>query len=543
MAVVYLAEDTMLERRVAVKALTEQYADDNNFRERFRREGRILARAQHESIVPIFDSGEANNIPYLVMKLMPGGTLADRIAHSPLPADRALGVLTRIASALDAAHAAGVIHRDLKPANVLFDERDQAYVADFGVGRLDGTASGVTQPGTVIGTAQYMSPEQVQGGQPSNASDIYSFGALAYETLVGSPPFSGTDVWAVMRQHLEAPVPRPSVGRPWLAFADGAIMAALAKRPEDRPRSDTAIVEALRRAAQPVAASTAPPPTRVATMPAATPPPVVRQPARASRGSSWRAPILIAAVGGAIAAALVSVILASILNDDDEKQGGGDDTRTATATRTPDDEDTPTPTEEGSSTPEPTPTNTPRTQVPGIVFLRESFDSAARSSVAEFSDQFGVGIIADGQLQMVDTADDGRLVWYRWNTGRQDVSVQVKAFAAEGLFTMACRDDDQYQVRVSVETRTQLFKTSIYNEANEAFSTYIDWTGSDLISLTEKSTLELVCRANSMEFAINGVTVASHTIEGTSGTYVWIAADGGVDSNVFIDDIVITLLQ
>jgi hypothetical protein len=434
-----------------------------------------------------------------------------------------------------------VIHRDLKPANVLFDERDQAYVADFGVGRMDGTASGVTQPGTVIGTAQYMSPEQVQGGQPSTASDIYSFGALAFETLVGRPPYTGRDVWTVMRQHLEAPVPRPSASHPWLAFADGPIMAALAKRPQERPATATAIVDALRRASMPAAAPAAPPPTRVATLPAATPPPVVKAPAAGRGGASWRGPVLLAVAGGAIAAGVVSVLLALVLGGDDSPTPPIDDdeTATVTATRTP---RSGLRTASPEASPTPTSTSTPRPPTDGIVFLRESFDSPQQSLVAGFSDEFGTGVVANGEYQVTDTADDGRLVWVRWNVGRQDVSIRLRAFADVGLLTLACRDGDQYQVRVSIETRTQLFKTSIYDEVNQKFSTYIDWTASDLISLDEKSTFELICSDDTMEFVINGVTVTSHTIAGASGTYVWFAADGGIGSNVFVDDLVITLL-
>jgi serine/threonine protein kinase len=543
MAVVYLAEDTQLERRVALKVLTEQYANNEGFRERFRREGRILARAQHDCIVPIFDSGEHQGTPYLVMKLMPGGTLADRVAAGPVDPQRAMPILSRIATALDAAHASGVIHRDLKPANVLFDERDLSYVGDFGVGRLDGAASGVTQPGTVIGTAQYMSPEQIQGGAANRLSDIYSFAALAFETLTGAPPYPGTDVWSVMRAHLEAPVPRPSATRPWLGFADGPLMMGLAKRPEQRPQTASALVEMLlqaysARAAQPVAA---PPPQgqRHSTLPAATPPPVVKAPARRKNGG-WQGPVILAAVGAAIAALVVSVVISQLSGGGDNPPVDDDD-QTATATRIPEDEATPTPTGPG---PSPTPTSTPRPETGGTVFIGEDFSNAAQSRVASLTDSAGIVVVANGELQMIDTADDGFLVSRQWDTGKADVSLRMRLFANEGYVTLACRDDGaSYEVRASVSSRDGQFKTWIYYYSTGTFSTYIDWTESDLIKRDAKVTVELLCVGNLMEFVIEGVTVASHTIEGTTGTGVWFGADGGLGANVFIDDLRIATLN
>jgi hypothetical protein len=178
-----------------------------------------------------------------------------------------------------------------------------------------------------------------------------------------------------------------------------------------------------------------------------------------------------------------------------------------------------------------------------VVFLRESFDSASQSSVPEFANQYGRGIIANGEFQLVDTSDDGILAWYSWRPGATNVSVSLRAFAADKQITIACRDDDRYTVRASVNTSLQQFKTSIYDKTTSTFSTYSDWTHSDAISTTEKSTLEMICRSDLLEFVINGRLVASHTIAGTAGAEVWIGADGGMGSNVFIDDIVIKILN
>jgi hypothetical protein len=226
------------------------------------------------------------------------------------------------------------------------------------------------------------------------------------------------------------------------------------------------------------------------------------------------------------------VILAGVLGGDDDDPPA-DPTGTATESES----------EEPSVPPnDDTPTPTP-TQPAGTLFLNETFDSALSSRLPEFNTTAGRAIIADGQLQIIDNAEDGRLVWQRLDTGSQDVSVEVRAFSDIGQIVMACRDGGNYQVRVVVESREGRFRTTIFNIPAEEFSTYTDWTTTDLISKTEKSRIELVCRGDQMYLLINGEIVTSHTIAGATGTFVWIAADGDVvGANSYFDDLTIRTL-
>src|SRR5436190_17316388 len=178
MADIYAAEDTELGRRVAVKVLSERFAEDPDIRERFKREALAAARLSgHPSIATIFDVGETEGRPFLVMELVDGGSLADRIEAGPIPAEQALAWLGQAASALDAAHAAGIVHRDVKPSNLLLDPQEDLKITDFGIALVvDEAATRATVTGTVLGTAGYLSPEQAAGQRATAESDIYALG-------------------------------------------------------------------------------------------------------------------------------------------------------------------------------------------------------------------------------------------------------------------------------------------------------------------------------------------------------------------------------
>jgi serine/threonine-protein kinase len=184
MAVVFLAHDPDLKRYVAIKLLPRQVVFSGEMRVRFIHVARIVAALRHQAIVPIYDFGEFDEQPYLIMPYMPGGSLATRLP-GPQPAAVVAPIVERLAPALDKAHAQGIIHRDLKPDNVLFDEDGFPYLADFGIARL----AEATQSMTVIGTPAYMSPEQVSGDrQLDGRSDIYALGVIVFEMLTGRPP-------------------------------------------------------------------------------------------------------------------------------------------------------------------------------------------------------------------------------------------------------------------------------------------------------------------------------------------------------------------
>jgi serine/threonine-protein kinase len=210
MATVYEAYDPRFKRDVAIKMLPQEMSHDQQFRARFEREAQTVAMLEHPAIVPVYDYGEENGRLYLVMRLMSGGSLADRLNRGPLSAEEANEIVARIASALDAAHARGIIHRDLKPANILFDRWNKPYLSDFGIVKLaTETNTALTAAGGIIGTPAYMSPEQIQGEQNLDGrSDIYALGIILFETLTGQTPISAPTPMGIVYKQVNDPPPR-----------------------------------------------------------------------------------------------------------------------------------------------------------------------------------------------------------------------------------------------------------------------------------------------------------------------------------------------
>ncbi|MEO8816199.1 MAG: Stk1 family PASTA domain-containing Ser/Thr kinase [Mycobacterium sp.] len=241
MSEVHRARDTRLHREVAVKVLRADLARDPSFYLRFRREAQNAAALNHPSIVAVYDTGEADTpagpLPYIVMELVEGVTLRD-IVHNdgPMPPVRAIEVIADACQALNFSHQHGIIHRDVKPANIMIDRHNAVKVMDFGIARaLADAGNSVTQTAAVIGTAQYLSPEQARGEPVDARSDVYSLGCVLYEILTGEPPFVGDSPVAVAYQHVrEDPVP-PSQRLPGLpADLDAVVLKALAKNPDNR---------------------------------------------------------------------------------------------------------------------------------------------------------------------------------------------------------------------------------------------------------------------------------------------------------------------
>jgi eukaryotic-like serine/threonine-protein kinase len=207
MADVYAAEDTQLGRRVAVKLLHERFAQDAEFVERFRREASSAASLSHANIVSVYDRGEWGGTYYIAMELLEGRSL-DAIVReeAPLTPERAIEITEQVLRAARFAHKRGVVHRDLKPHNVIVDDEGRVKVTDFGIARAG--ASEITQTGSIMGTARYLSPEQAQGESIGPSSDLYAIGILLYELLTGTVPFEGESVVAIALRHLSEP-PRP----------------------------------------------------------------------------------------------------------------------------------------------------------------------------------------------------------------------------------------------------------------------------------------------------------------------------------------------
>jgi Protein kinase domain/SnoaL-like domain len=233
MGVVYRATELSLGRPVALKLLAPDRAGDREFRERFQREWRMAAAIDHPNVIPIYAAGEHDGSLYLVMRYVGGTDLHALLREQGrLDPERAAELVAQLASALDAAHAAGLVHRDVKPANVLLAD-DHAYLSDFGLTRLAGSDTELTGSGQWIGTVEYCSPEQLRGERTDARADVYSLGCVLFAALCGQPPFTQGTVTATMLAHLHDPPPMPSSQGAPREF-DRVITRALAKRPEDR---------------------------------------------------------------------------------------------------------------------------------------------------------------------------------------------------------------------------------------------------------------------------------------------------------------------
>jgi serine/threonine protein kinase len=325
MATVYRATQPGVERDVAIKVLPPQFLHDDSFLRRFEREAQAIARLQHPRILPIYDYGEHNGLPYIVMAYMPGGTLADKIRYSSggLSPDETVRLVDQIAEALDFAHSKGIIHRDFKPSNVLLDEGDNVYLADFGIAKVVGATAQLTGS-AILGTPAYMAPEMADPGGVSHLIDIYALGVTVYQMLAGDLPYKATTPMGILLAHTSEPIPNIHDERPDLPEGvQRVIERAMAKDPAYRYQSAMALANDLRAALAgepspgyapdtlpeptPSPGYTIPdtlPPARPA--PRVTPPPAAPPPARAKkRGPS----LLLLAVIGLGGLALVGGIL------------------------------------------------------------------------------------------------------------------------------------------------------------------------------------------------------------------------------------------
>ncbi|WP_110588038.1 serine/threonine-protein kinase [Microbacterium suaedae] len=242
MGEVWEATDHVIGRTVAIKILKDEYMGDPGFLERFRAEARHAALVNHEGIASVFDYGEENGSAYLVMELVPGEALSTMLERdTSLPADKVLDYVSQTASALQAAHAAGLVHRDIKPGNLLITPDGRVKITDFGIARIADQVP-LTATGQVMGTVQYLSPEQASGHPASPATDIYSLGIVAYESLAGKRPFTGESQVAIaMAQINDAP---PPLSESIPAPVRDLVLAMIAKKPADRPASAAAVSRA-----------------------------------------------------------------------------------------------------------------------------------------------------------------------------------------------------------------------------------------------------------------------------------------------------------
>jgi serine/threonine protein kinase len=246
MATVYIAKQTSMGRDVAIKVLPPILLHDDSFLERFNREAEVLSRLQHPHILPVYDYGEYEGLPYIVMAYMRGGTLADRITNEgPIPPPEVVRIVQQLASALEFAHSKGVIHRDFKPSNVLLDEQGNTYLADFGLVKLSESTLQIT--GTaILGTPTYMAPEQAGPGELTPAADVYALGVAIFQMLTGRVPYDAPTPVGVLMAHATHPVPDIRLMSPHLPHeTQQIIMRALAKTVNERFPTPTELANAL----------------------------------------------------------------------------------------------------------------------------------------------------------------------------------------------------------------------------------------------------------------------------------------------------------
>lgn len=242
MAYVYRAVDQRLGRTVALKVLAPELSTDAEFRRRFLRESRLAASIDHPNVIPIYDAGETDGVLYIAMRFVEGSDLKALLAREPqLDIGRAVDIFAQVADALDAAHAHGLVHRDVKPANILLSPgtvsqgHEHVYLSDFGVTKRATSKSGVTAAGVIVGTMDYLAPEQIAGKAVSARTDVYALGCVVYQSLTGSVPFVRDDDAALLWAHLVEPLPSVSQVRPDVpAAVDDVLLKATAKDPEDR---------------------------------------------------------------------------------------------------------------------------------------------------------------------------------------------------------------------------------------------------------------------------------------------------------------------
>lgn len=258
MATVYKAFHAQMDRYVAIKILPHQFAKSEEFLARFTQEVKVIARLEHPHILPVYDFGEKDHLPYLIMRYLDAGSLKDCMQSESLKLERINHIFSQLASALDYAHNQGVIHRDIKSANVLLDNQDNLFLTDFGIAKLVEGTSKLTATGAVTGTPAYMSPEQAQGMPLDHRSDVYSLGIVLYEMVTGTVPFEAETPLAVLFKLVQDPLPPPSSLKPDLHPAiEKVILKALAKKPVDRFETALAFLDAWKNALIEAARNTA----------------------------------------------------------------------------------------------------------------------------------------------------------------------------------------------------------------------------------------------------------------------------------------------
>ncbi len=501
MATVFRCLDPNLDRYVAVKVLPSYYTEDPTFVPRFRQEAQTIARLNHPNILQIYDFGEDKGFTYIVSELVLGGNLQDRLAREPLPIDEVLDYMRPLAEALDYAHSQGIIHRDLKPANVLLDNDGRPILADFGLARMLESATRFTQAQQALGTPEYMAPEQAMGADADHRSDLYAFGIMMYQMLLGQTPFRADTPAATLMAHVHRPLPLPTAINPDLdPKLEATLLKALAKDPDDRFQSAKEMIQSLEiaagRAAQVVSdldmgatavldtsqlpgadladmdeatlviptETEAPQPARTEAMPTATEaaarpapappkpteaallPPAVKAEPKPSRFRRW----LVAGSGAAAVIAVIAVFVFVV------GQGGGEEPETQPAETSL---AAAAPPEEAEPTAAPEPTTTVAEQVAAL----EKLTSRTQANVAKLR---GVG--ADLEVNTEFTTRENLASITRGFFKRESLRQQV--FEAEELYkALGLMAEEQELEDILVGIQTQQVSALFDDQAEKVY--------------------------------------------------------------------------
>lgn len=472
MGLVYRAEQVATHRIVAIKLLTTGGVDVQRLAS-FRREAATLAQLEHPHIVPLYDYGEQEGVPYLVVRFLDGGTVAERLQAGPIALDTAVRWIGHVADALDAAHRRGITHRDVKPSNLLLDSAGNVYLGDFGIAATAVDLASAPHSGS----AAYVSPEQARGEAPDLRSDIYSLAVTAFEMLTGQKPFEAETALGMMVRHMHDPVPSARAIAPDLpAAVDEELVLAMAKEPEARPASAGAFARRLREAA---AAGPA--------VPLAPGPSEARPARRLPLG--WL-------LGAAVIIGAICVVGAGLL-------GGGLATLSTSGTAavaTPTSRPRPTATLEAAATPD-----------AGTLPIADDFsDPASGFAVREESN----GSIAylDGRLQMAVPAGVELYSPYR-GLDERDLAVSVQAFIGSGPpmteMGVICRWQGEGDFVAAVLRGDG--NASLWRKSGGVVERWVDWipvAGLSGDSSTTR-TLRLTCLGSEIRFVVDGIEVAT----------------------------------
>lgn len=539
MATVYKGYHAALDRNVAIKVMAADMLEDENFLKRFGNEARLLAKLQHPHILPIYDFGEADTVPYIVMPLM-NDSLKDRLKPAePMTLEDALRILTAIGQALDFAHTQGVLHRDVKPNNVLFDQHDNPFLADFGIARAMQASRGLTGTG-ILGTLEYMSPEQARGDALDGRSDVYSFGIMAHQMLTGHLAFSSTTPAGMLFKHISEPPRPPREFNPALpATVDQILLKVLAKDPNQRYQTASEFTKALREAhagvvshtptAQVISALTrevdTPPPPPAYTPPVAqrfptgntnppitAPPPTHTQPASPNAYMPWLIGCGVLALLGCLGLGGTALLAPALL-------GLGEPTATERPTQRP--SATPTP-RRPTATPRPTFTprateasnnnSSPSSEAGVFELFRDNANGWSidpqdgDASVETFSIANGVlrwEIEAKRDLVSFNSPDSDANYWKNGEVMADFEIASGPDDATVGLLIRYVDADNYYIFNVSPGTQ----KYSFYARVDDEWQTLIDYTKSSAINRSGNNRLRARVDGETITLEVNGEVV------------------------------------